>query len=67
MVNVYIGWAETSPCATMDTVNIVRVIGLSRQPVDAPPVEGQAEWGWKQPGLVEGDSIHGRGVELDGG
>lgn len=51
----------------MDTVNIVRVIGLSRQPVDAPPVEGQAEWGWKQPGLVEGDSIHGRGVELDGG
>jgi len=38
---------------------------LPREVVDAPLpgiVEGQAGWGFEQPGLVEGVSAHVRGV-----
>ena len=28
-------------------------------------VQGQAGWGFEQPGLVEGVPAHGRGLELD--
>lgn len=28
--------------------------------------QGQAGWGWEQPGLVEGAPVHGRGLEQHG-
>ena len=49
----------------------VRVVGhwsrLPREAVDAPfpgCVQGQAGWGFEQPGLVKHVSAHGRGVEI---
>ena len=39
---------------------------LPSEVVDAPgSVQGQAGWGFEQPGLMEGVSVHGRGVGLD--
>jgi len=46
----------------------LRELGLlPKGVVDAPSLEGvqgQVEWGFEQPGLLEGVPAHGRGVEL---
>lgn len=35
--------------------------------VDSPFLaQGQAGWGWEEPGLGEGASVHGRGLEQGG-
>jgi len=71
------GWAELPGCPHQDSKDkgallqgqIPEALAQVAQRSCGCPIPGsvqsQAGWGFEQPGLVEGVSAHGRGLELD--